>query len=191
MTADDPLQGDAAEQAEIALIWAQARGGVIGADGGIPWHLPEDLAHFREVTAGGTVVMGRRTWESLPERFRPLPGRRNIVVTRQAGWSSPGAVTVHSLDDALGENGTRTGAGTGKATTWIIGGGEIYRAALPHATRLEVTEVDLDVTGDTRAPEIGPEWHRTATPPTGWGESRTGIRYRFCTYRRTGEAPQS
>ncbi|MGD8165894.1 dihydrofolate reductase [Herbiconiux sp. P16] len=183
----------------VALIWAEARGGVIGLDGGIPWHLPEDLARFRELTSGGTVVMGRRTWESLPERFRPLPGRRNVVVTRQVGWQAPGADVVHSVDEALGgASGGTVGDATGRApddeageggagarqTVWVMGGGEIYRQALPLADRLEITEVDLEIDGDTRAPEIGDDWRRTIAPASGWLESRTGLRYRFATLTR-------
>jgi dihydrofolate reductase len=164
----------------VALIWAEATGGVIGQGGGIPWHLPEDLARFRELTSGGTVVMGRRTWESLPERFRPLPGRRNVVVTRQAGWEAPGADVVHSVEDALG---AAAGAASGE-TIWVMGGGDIYRQAVAVADRLEITEVDLDIAGDTLAPEIGEGWVRTITPASGWLESRTGLRYRFATLTR-------
>ena len=85
----------------LGLVWAQARGGVIGKDGGMPWHVPEDLAHFKAVTSGHPVIMGRRTWESFPARFRPLPGRRNIVVTGSPSWAEPGAVRAESLDAAL------------------------------------------------------------------------------------------
>jgi dihydrofolate reductase len=160
----------------IALIWAEARGGVIGHDGGIPWRLPEDLARFRELTTGGTVVMGRRTWDSLPERFRPLPDRRNVVVTRQGGWGAPGTDVVHSVAEALGS--------ADDETVWVMGGGDIYRQALAAADRLEITEVDLDVEGDTLAPAIGDGWRRTVTPASGWLESRTGLRYRFATLTR-------
>ncbi|MCS5718157.1 dihydrofolate reductase [Herbiconiux sp. CPCC 205763] len=160
----------------VALIWAEASGGVIGLDGSIPWHLPEDLARFRELTSGGTVVMGRRTWESLPDRFRPLPGRRNVVVTRQAGWQAPGADVVHSVDAAL--------AGARDERVWVMGGGDIYQQALAQADRLEITEVDLDIEGDTFAPVIGGGWQRTTTPASGWLDSRTGLRYRFATLTR-------
>jgi dihydrofolate reductase len=160
----------------VALIWAEARGGVIGHAGGIPWRLPEDLARFRAVTNGGTVVMGRRTWESLPERFRPLPGRRNVVVTRQTEWESEGAEIVHSVEEAL--------VGRADDAIWVIGGGEIYRQALALADRLEITEVDLDVKGDTVAPEIGEGWQRSVEPAAGWFESTTGLRYRFATLTR-------
>ncbi len=149
-------------------IWAQAHNRVIGADGVMPWHLPEDLAHFRELTGGDPVVMGRRTWESLPERFRPLPGRDNIVVTRQPGFDAPGATVVHSLEAAL--------TGHDRATVWVIGGAELYSQALPLADRVEVTEIDLDVAGDTVAPALGPEWR---ADPGAWLEATNGMRYRF------------
>ncbi|SMQ59457.1 dihydrofolate reductase [Agreia sp. VKM Ac-1783] len=163
----------------IALIWAEARGGVIGDAGTIPWHLPEDLAHFKEVTLGGTVVMGRRTWQSLPERFRPLPGRRNVVVTRDAAWSADGAEIAHSLDEILDAGGSDDTS----APVWVIGGGEIYAQSLARASRLEVTEVDLDVAGDTRAPTIDHAVWQVAHE-TEWVESRTGTRYRFLSYER-------
>ncbi|MCS5498917.1 dihydrofolate reductase [Cnuibacter physcomitrellae] len=156
----------------IGLVWAQSREGVIGADGGIPWRIPEDMAHFREVTGSSVVVMGRRTWDSLPPRFRPLPGRDNVVVTRDRSWSAEGARVAHSVDEALSGR---------QRDVWVIGGGEIYREALPSADVLEVTEVDASVEGDTVAPAIGPEW----TPEAGaWQESSGGMRYRFVTYRR-------
>jgi dihydrofolate reductase len=159
----------------IGLIWAQARGGVIGADGGLPWNLPEDLALFKRLTMGSAVVMGRRTWESLPERFRPLPGRTNVVLTSDPAWSADGASRAGSVAEVLGEYDS----------LWVIGGGAVYGAFLPHADRLVVTEVDLRVDGDTWAPEIGPEWTRTGrTPDDGWAESATGPGYAVSEYAR-------
>jgi dihydrofolate reductase len=163
----------------VALIWAEARGGVIGDDGTIPWHLPEDLAHFKEVTLGGMVVMGRRTWQSLPERFRPLPGRRNVVLTRDHGFAAEGAEVAHSLAEIL----DATGRDDPSAPVWIIGGGEIYAQSLARATRIDVTEVDLDAEGDTRAPSVDPALWQAITA-SDWLESRTGIRYRFVSYAR-------
>ncbi len=158
----------------LALIWAEARDRVIGADGGIPWRLPEDMRRFRELTSGSPVIMGRRTWDSLPERFRPLPGRVNVVVTRQPGWSAPGAQVAHTVEEALALCADAD-------TTWVMGGAQLYAAAIPLADRVEVTEVELDVDGDTRAPALGPEW----TPHAGdWLESAGGLRYRFVTYVR-------
>jgi len=163
----------------IALIWAQAHEGIIGSAGSIPWHLPEDLAHFKSVTDAATVVMGRRTWDSLPERFRPLPGRRNIVVTRDADWTAAGAERAGSVDEALFGGGP---SGDPASTIWVIGGGEVYREALASASRLEVTELDLAVPGDTRAPAVDGDWTRARASE--WTVSRTGIRFRFVGYER-------
>lgn len=160
----------------IGLVWAEARDGVIGADGGMPWHVPEDMAHFREVTGSHDVVMGRRTWESLPPRFRPLPGRRNIVVTRSADFAPEGAERASSLDEAL--------ALAGEGDVWVIGGGMLYAEAIRRADVLEVTRLDFAVDGDTVAPSTD-GWSRVAADPEeGWHTSRGGIRYRFETYRR-------
>jgi dihydrofolate reductase len=151
----------------LKLIWAQARGGVIGNEGGMPWHVPEDLAHFKELTMGGTVVMGRKTWDALDPRFRPLPGRRNIVVTRDRSWSAEGAEAVHEIPD----------------DGWIIGGAELFAATIDRAEALEVTELDIEVPGDTWAPPIGASWQAAEA---GWQVSRTGVRYRFLSYSRVG-----
>ncbi|UGT57857.1 dihydrofolate reductase [Nocardia asteroides] len=156
---------------EIGLIWAQAANGVIGVDNTIPWRVPEDMANFKDVTMGHPVIMGRRTWDSLPASFRPLVGRRNIVVTRQPDWSADGAERAASLPDAL--------TLAGEVDVWIAGGGQIYREALPLATTLLVTEVDTTVAGDAFAPPIGPQWQADDTP---WRESKTGLRYRIRRY---------
>ena len=161
----------------VGLVWAQAHGGVIGAAGRLPWHLPEDLRLFRELTTGGTVVMGRRTWESLPERFRPLPGRRNVVLTTDRSWAADGAERVGGVEDVL--------ARTDDGDLWVIGGGRVYAAFLPHADRLVVTDVDTAVEGDTWAPELGPEWVRVSrAPEAGWTVSSTGLRYAVSEYGR-------
>jgi dihydrofolate reductase len=157
----------------VSLIWAQSTSGVIGRDGAIPWHLPEDVARFRGLTMGHTVVMGRRTWESLPARFRPLPGRRNVVLTRDPGYRADGADVVSSLPAALCD-----------PDCWVIGGSEIYRLTLPVATRCEVTEVGMDLpttAGDARAPVLDGSWAGTAGD---WRDSSSGLRYRFCSYLR-------
>ncbi|WP_150951763.1 dihydrofolate reductase [Microbacterium testaceum] len=163
----------------VGLVWAQAHGGVIGADGGMPWHVPEDLAHFRAVTGSRDVIMGRRTWESLPPRFRPLPGRRNIVVTRSEAWADDGAERAASLDDAL----ARARGGE----VWVIGGGRLYAEAIHRADVVELTRLDVEVDGDTFAPSIDGWTLETADPTEGWNTSSSGIRYRFETYRRTGD----
>lgn len=159
----------------IGLVWAQTPDGVIGDAGTIPWHVPEDMAHFREVTAGATVVMGRATWESLPGRFRPLPGRRNVVLSRDPAFEASGATVVDDLDTALGS----------APDVWVIGGGAVYAATIGRADRLEVTVVDLDVDGDTRAPAVGPGWRLVAGGQDApWLASRTGTRYRYDTWTR-------
>ncbi|GAA3925676.1 dihydrofolate reductase [Microbacterium soli] len=155
----------------IGLIWAEAEGGVIGADGVMPWHVPEDLAHFKEVTYGSPVIMGRRTWESLPERFRPLPGRENIVITRRAAWTAEGARRAADPDEAA----------HGLDRMWFIGGSDVFRQVIDRADRLEVTELDLAVAGDAFAPSRE-GWRLASEGP--WQTSRTGIRYRFLGYER-------
>ncbi|MFH5824029.1 dihydrofolate reductase [Georgenia sp. AZ-5] len=163
------------------MIWAQAHDRVIGARGTMPWHLPEDLAHFKRTTAGSAVVMGRSTWDSLDPRFRPLPGRRNIVLTRRAGLAADGAQVAGSLEEALNLAGE---------DAWVIGGAEVYAQALPRADRLVVTDIDLAVDGDARAPAIDDAaWEiESADPNRGWHTSRTGLRYRVTTFRRRATA---
>ncbi len=162
---------------EVVLIAAVARNGVIGNGNALPWQLPEDARHFRAVTHGHPVVMGRKTWDSLPARFRPLPGRRNLVLTRQPGWQAPGAEVVRSLAEAC----ARADAA---ARLFVIGGAELYAAALPLAQELVLTEIDRDFAGDAHFPAFD----RTAfaevarrpaqeAPPGGPG-------YAFVTYRR-------
>ncbi|WP_460784725.1 dihydrofolate reductase [Microbacterium tumbae] len=155
----------------MGLIWAEARGGVIGAEGGMPWHVPEDLAHFKEITLGAPVIMGRKTWDSLPERFRPLSGRDNLVITRQQDWSAEGARRVASVSEAV----------RGRDEAWVIGGAEIFAQVIGDADRLEVTELDLDVAGDAYAPSKA-GWRLVSEGE--WQTSRTGIRYRFLRYER-------
>ena len=158
----------------IGLIWAEAHHGVIGAQGGMPWHVPEDLAHFKALTLGAPVVMGRRTWESFPDRFRPLPDRRNIVITRRSDWQDAGAERATSLESALA-----LAAEGDPERIWVIGGGELFREAIDLADLLEVTELDLEVSGDTRAPDRS-DWRTMSTDPVeGWHTSSSGIRYRF------------
>lgn len=162
----------------LALIWAQTTAGVIGGSGDIPWHIPGEQRRFKQLTMGGTVIMGRKTWDSLPERVRPLPGRANIVVTRSAAFEAPGAQVVHSVAEALA-------AANPQLPAWCMGGGELYAQLIGCANRLEVTEVQLEVTGDAYAPTIGPEWRQvSADPESGWHESPEGVRYRFVSYLR-------
>ncbi|MGV8852938.1 MAG: dihydrofolate reductase [Rhodoglobus sp.] len=164
----------------VGLIWAQSHGGIIGNEGTMPWHLPEDLGHFKQLTLGSPVIMGRKTWESLPERFRPLPGRRNIVVTRQQGWSDAGAEVAHSVVAAID---LASASGEPGHKVWVIGGAEIYAQALAHADTLELTEIRETFVGDTKAPERGEQWMLAASDPVdGWHTSSTGLHYRFLRY---------
>jgi dihydrofolate reductase len=126
----------------LSLICAVARNGVIGRAGGLPWHLPDDLAHFKRVTLGHPILMGRRTWQSLP---RALPGRRNLVVTRTPHYAAPGAEVFASLDAALAACGA-------ESDPVVIGGAALYAAALPRARRIYLTRVHADVEGDVRFP---------------------------------------
>ncbi|MGE2836665.1 dihydrofolate reductase [Mycobacterium sp. SMC-4] len=157
----------------LGLIWAQSTSGVIGRNGGIPWRLPEDLARFKELTMGHTVIMGRLTWESLPPSVRPLPGRRNVVVSRQAGYRADGAEVVADLQDAPLDD------------AWVIGGSQIYGLAMPLATRCEITEVDVDLRRedhDVLAPVLDESWTGTEGD---WQDSSSGLRHRFFSFVRS------
>lgn len=133
----------------IAIIAAMATGTrAIGKNGRLLWHVPDDMKRFKALTTGHPVIMGRKTWESLPERFRPLPKRANIVVTRQVGYVAPGAVVADSLEAARAAAARAAGA----AEIFVIGGGELYAAALPHADRLYLTLVGADADADTFFP---------------------------------------
>ena len=162
----------------VTLIVARARNGVIGAGGTLPWRLPEDLAHFKRTTMGHPIVMGRKTWESIG---RPLPGRRSIVVTRQAGYAAPGAEVAASLDEALR-------LCDGAPEVFVVGGAQLYAEALPRAQRLIVTEIDADFAGDTFWPAPDPAQWRVAQrehcPPAGG----RGFTFDFVTYLRRGAA---
>jgi dihydrofolate reductase len=159
----------------VRLVWAQDAGGVIGAGGALPWHLPEDLKLFRTLTLGSTVVMGRRTWLSLPPRARPLPGRRNVVLSTTLDAAEAGADVATSVDDVLATPGD----------LWVIGGGEVYAAFLPHAAEAVVTEVGERFPGDTWAPRLGPGWVLgRRLPDEEWLTSSSGLRYRVSWWRR-------
>jgi dihydrofolate reductase len=141
------------------MIYARARNGVIGNLGQLPWHLPEDLAHFKRTTLGQPVVMGRVTWESLPEKFRPLPGRSNVVVSRQTSFSAAGAQLASSLEAAMA-------LFPPTEIIWLIGGAQLYAKGLSIASQIVVTEIDADYEGDAFAPLISSndwtETHRTS-----------------------------
>lgn len=163
------------QRPSVALIYARAANGVIGREGTMPWHLPEDLAHFRELTQGHPVIMGRKTWDSLPPRFRPLPGRRNIVLSRQSQWQEAGAQRADSLTQALD-------LCADAQQVWVIGGAQIYAQAEPLASRVEVTEIDHIFEGDAHAPTLGPAWSESARSR---GLSKTGLSYSFVTLQRS------
>lgn len=173
----------------VGVIWAQAQDRVIGAEGTMPWNVPEDMAYFRQVTRSSPVVMGRRTWESLPEAFRPLPGRVNVVITgddaRSRQLTEQGALTASSLQEAV-ERAEPHAAAT--STVWVMGGGTIYAEAIDTglARVAAVTQLDLSVDGDTHAPALDPQqWHLvSAAPEEGWQPSESGVGYRFETYAR-------
>lgn len=163
--------------APLTLIAAVARNGVIGGNNALPWHLPEDLRHFKALTTGHAVIMGRKTWESLPERFRPLPGRLNIVVTRNADYRAAGATVAHSLAEAQ-----KVGAGGTATALFVIGGAELYAHALPLAERLELTEIAADFSGDAFFPPIDTaEWRETARISQ---HAAAGFDFSFVTYTR-------
>lgn len=170
----------------LGVVWAQTSTGVIGKDGGMPWRLPEDMAHFTRLTTGHPVIMGRKTWESFPGRYRPLPGRTNIVITRQEGWggtpAAEGAIAVTSLDDALLESQFAPG----NDMVWIIGGGNIYAQSMDLANVAVITTIDAATEGDTFAPDLGYDWTMGASlPADGWQTAGNGTRYRINVWRRT------
>ena len=139
----------------LHMIYARARNGVIGKQGQLPWHLPEDLAHFKRTTLGQPVEMGRVTWESLPEKFRPLPGRTNVVVSRKTTFNATGAQVVSSLEAAMA-------LFPSTEVVWLIGGAQLYAQALPLASQIVVTEIDADFEGDAFAPSLSPnDWTET------------------------------
>jgi len=159
----------------LNLIFAQARRGVIGLNNSLPWHLPEDLSHFKATTLGQPVIMGRKTWASLPPKFRPLPGRTNIVVTRQTDWQAAGAHLAHSMAQAVALCEAET-------EVWVIGGAEVYAQAMPLAQRAVITEIDADFDGDAFAPTFDASWHETArTSHT----AANGLAYSLVTLERS------
>ncbi len=160
----------------LSLIAAVARNGVIGKDNQLLWHLPGDMRHFRETTRGKPVIMGRKTWESLPEKFRPLPGRLNVVVSRNADYDAPGAVLAASLEEAMAK-------AENAEEIFVIGGAELYNQALPLANRLYLTELANDFAGDSWFPAILPgEWQEVSrSQPV----EEAGLSYAFVVYQRT------
>lgn len=162
----------------IGLIWAQAHSRAIGRQSTIPWHLPEDVAHFKELTIGHPVIMGSKTWLSLPEQFRPLNGRTNLIVTRNAQFVAPGAVVVATPEEAIAH-----AASLKSQTAWVIGGGQLYAEVMHLADIIELTQIDLDVPdADTYAPEIPANFQLVSSSDT--MVSSTGLNYRFERWQR-------
>lgn len=159
----------------INLILARAANGVIGRDGVMPWHLPEDMAHLKATTMGAPVIMGRKTWDSIPPKFRPLTGRQNIVVTRQADWTATGAQRASSLPHAVTFCADAT-------EIWVIGGAQIYAEAMPLAQRAVVTEIDREFDGDAHAPTLGDGWRETSREAH---VSSNGLRFAIVTFERS------
>jgi dihydrofolate reductase len=160
---------------KLHLIFARAANGVIGQNNTLPWHLPEDLAHFKRTTLGCPVIMGRKTWDSLPPKFRPLPGRLNVVVTRQENWHENGAKPAHDMREALQfcEH---------SSDVWVIGGAQLYALAEPLASTAVVTEIEKDFTGDAYAPTLGAAWQETSREHH---VAASGLPYNFVVYTQT------
>jgi len=165
-------------QPRLSLIAALGRNRCIGAGGKLPWRLPEDLARFKALTLGHPVIMGRKTWESLPEKFRPLPGRQNLVVTRNGGYAASGGEVVYSLEEALAKARTED-ENTGEL--FVIGGAELYAQALPLAGRLYLTLVDDAPEGDAFFPPYEKLFTKKISEESGEHE---GLRYRWVTLER-------
>jgi len=156
----------------VYLVAALARNGVIGARGKLPWHLPEDLKHFKALTLGHPVIMGRRTWDSLG---KPLPGRENIVISRKPGFEAPGASVAASVEGAIA-------LCAGEPVAFVIGGAEIYAAALPAADGLVLTEIEDDYEGDTRFPDWDRKAWRVSQKET--HTSAKGVRFSYVLYEK-------
>lgn len=165
----------------LVVIAAVARNGVIGRDGQMPWHLSADMAHFRSLTSGCPVIMGRSTWDSLPPRFRPLPGRTNIVVTRNPDWSATGAIAVPSLDAALSR---ARQVCQPEQRIFVAGGAQLYAQALALADELELTEVHADVDGDTRFPDWDRDRFHEIRRIRNAASASNPMAFDFVTYRR-------
>ncbi len=164
---------------KLKLIYARAANGVIGLNNQMPWHLPEDLAHFKRTTLGCPVLMGRKTWESIPAKFRPLPGRTNFVMTRQKDWHAEGAHVVHSLQEGVA---LALAHCPDDKDLWVMGGAEIYAQAVFIANEAVITEIDAEFEGDAFAPRLNSAWHEVARESN---TSSTGLHFSFVTYRQT------
>lgn len=168
----------------LTVIAGVARNGAIGRDNALLWSLPEDMKHFRAATMGAPVVMGRKTWQSLPERFRPLPGRHNIVLSRQPGFEAPGASVVAGLDEAIA-----LARRDHPARVFVIGGERVYHEALPFADELMLTEIERDFDGDAHFPTFGREAFAEVSRERHHSAPPNDFDFSFVTYRRLGPKP--
>ena len=182
----------------VNLIWAEARdkegrAGAIGFEGGMPWRLPEDMKHFTELTVSHPVIMGRRTWEALSPKFRPLPNRDNIVISHDVNYHAPGATVVESLDDALdlARQEAIPDDGLDRSEIWVIGGAQLFRQALPLASKAYVTLLDAVVDADAYAPSLrdmvdSGMWHVVGESPWRKPADLSGnvAAYQFVTYQK-------
>lgn len=173
----------------VRAVWAQARDAtgepVLGKDGGMPWHVPEDLAHFVRVTTPHPIIIGRATWDSIPPKFRPFANRFTIVLTRNETWEPEPASTPERpvVRASTPEEALAIAREHATEGIIIVGGGEqIFTLLEPHTTEYVVTELDIEVDGDRRPPEITSDWQQA--DESDWHTSKNGIRYRFTTYRR-------
>jgi dihydrofolate reductase len=162
--------------APIVLVLAMSDNGVIGDRGGLPWRIPDDMKRFKRLTLGKPIIMGRKTWDSLPRK--PLPGRTNIVVTRDRSWRAEGAVAMHSFDEALAK-----ARGENPSEIAVVGGAEIYQAALPLADRVELTQVHITVAGDTHLPPFDTKaWRENAREDHATAD---GLNFSYVTLERS------
>lgn len=163
----------------ISLIAALSRNRVIGRNNDLPWHLPDDMKYFMQTTKGHYVIMGRKNYDSIPEKFRPLPNRTNIVVTRQAGLKLPNCVVVHSLEEAVA-----IAREAGEQELFIIGGAAIYQLGMPLANRLYLTEIDATINGDTYFPDFQKSLWREVSRQHHPADERHAFPFDFVIYER-------
>jgi dihydrofolate reductase len=168
---------DQSYKPNVKIIFARASNGVIGKENTLPWYIPEDMKRFKELTAGSTVIMGRKTYDSLPAKFKPLPGRTNVVITRQKDWNQQGVVVAYSAEEAL------TLCPKDK-DIWVIGGSEIYCMFMEYAQQIEITEIEKEFDGDAFSPKLDSDWEMTDKTET---KESNGLFYHFTTYTRTKE----
>lgn len=168
----------------ISFVVAIDKNRVIGANGRLPWRLPDDMRRFRELTMGKPVLMGRKTYESIPQRFRPLPGRHNIVLTRSRDYAAPGCTVVHTVEAGVA-------AATGAEELMVIGGASLYTALLPRADRLYLTLVEAEVEGDTHFPPIRPSAWREVARKAHPADERHAYPFTFVVLERRQSASES